>query len=499
LKVDLFDFNKFIEVNSVQEVKNPITFEKGNNPTEDGLLSYTIFGLPGSYDRKTIFGYIDLKKRFVHPLVYKMLLRMNKKFRKVIDGSSAFVITNGELVEDNENGKTGITWLYENFDKLKFKENDSFSRNNRVALLNNVPKNELFIDKYLVIPAFYRDMELKNGRINSDKINNMYTALISLTLSNNNEFEFMGYLTESKIQDQLVELYEYLIHYLEKKQGLIKNGLLGKTVDYSVRSVISAGRVNSNSPEDQLVKFSYTGIPLPHLCNLFFPFFVYEIQSWAEEVFSTVIEFKAIDNRKNKKKKSDSKSKLNSSLDFLPLSNIDGNESNIRSISGDIRNLIFVNPMEAFTSTKIENMLNLFINSPESRLDPIKLNAKIIETGEIVTTELHIYFDELRRRFTLLDLIFIIAHRVCENKHVYVTRFPVENHQSIFPTRIKILSTYETTTVTIANKYFKNYPLISIDKEYPDRFNKAGIHYVDTIIPHNSTLQSLGADFDGKN
>lgn len=53
MKIDIFDFNKFIELNAVKEVTSPIVFARGGNPDPDGLLSNIIFG-------------IDTKSRKIH-------------------------------------------------------------------------------------------------------------------------------------------------------------------------------------------------------------------------------------------------------------------------------------------------------------------------------------------------------------------------------------------------------------------------------------------------
>jgi len=268
LRIDICNLEKFIKVNNLEEVTNSIRFDQGWYPTEDGLLSYKIFGQAGSYDRRTIFGYIDLKGHFLHPLFYQRLTKMNRNFSRVIDGSGYFSINEkGELVADNENGNTGIAWLYDNFKKLKFKKSGSGERDRTIDLLNKMDTDEIFVSKWLVIPAYYRDsniQKLNHGKVSEDDINKMYAKLIELAGSNS-EFDFMGYMTESRLQKQLVEIYDYLTSYIKGKTGLLKNNLLGKTVDYSTRGVISAGRVNSNKPADQLVKFTYTGIPLSHL------------------------------------------------------------------------------------------------------------------------------------------------------------------------------------------------------------------------------------------
>lgn len=460
MKMDICDLNKFIQINSLKEVSNPITLEPGNYPTKDGLLSYDIFGLAGSYDRRTVFAYIDLKKKFLHPLLYKILTGMNRKITKVLDGSGYFKIVNGDLVEDNENGNTGIEWFYNNFEKLNFSKGESFKRNSKITLLETLKKNEIFCDKWLVIPANHRDVNLtktKHGKISQDKLNNLYTGLISLCQSSDDEFDFMGYITESKIQLKLVEIYEYLIQFIEKKEGLFKHDLLGKTVDYCTRSVISAPRVNSQTVDSQLIKFTYTGIPLSHICNLFYPYFQYEIKNFFEEYFSTVQEYIA--------------------------------DNGIK--------VYFDNPMSNFTPEKIKQMLNLFIKSPSNRLDRIYVPVKFINKNNKEVKKmaaLNMFKDELKRPFLLLDLIYLMADRIVHDKHVYVSRYPIENYQSIYPSRIKIITTYKTQEMNISNRYFPDYPLIA---NYTDTSDKNFINFIDTVLPHATYLESLGADFDG--
>ena len=454
MKIDICNLEKFIKVNNLQEVTNPIRFDQGWYPTDDGLLSYKIFGQVGSYDRKTIFGYIDLKGHFLHPLFYQRLSKMNRNFIRVIDGSGYFSINEkGELVADNENGNTGIDWLYDNFKKLKFKKSGSGERDRTIDLLNTMDIDEIFVKYWLVIPAYLRDsniQKLDHGKVSEDEINKMYANLISLA-SSNSDFDFMGHVTESRLQKQLVEIYDYLTSYIKGKTGLLKNHLLGKTVDYSTRGVISAGRVNSNKPADQLVKFTYTGIPLSHLCNLFYPFFQYEIDNYMRETFASVNSIKA-------------------------------NDGNYYDL---------VNPMSKFTTEKIKGLLNLYIKSPDNRLDPIMVPIRT-EEGTVREIPLNLFQDDLRRRFTLLDLIYIVAVRVCHDKHVYVTRFPIENYQSIYPSRIKIMTTYKTQQITIGSKYYDEYPVITKDVDSP--YIDENPNYIDTIIPHNTMLEALGAD-----
>ena len=134
MNVWLLPFDKFIKVNRLKEVTNAMMFDSGNVPTSDGLFSTEIFGV-STKDRKETFAYIALGLKFLNPKAYITLKRLNRNFDSVIYGTKKFVITNGQLVED-ENGNTGMKWLYDNWEKLKFPKNDSVVREERVDLLS---------------------------------------------------------------------------------------------------------------------------------------------------------------------------------------------------------------------------------------------------------------------------------------------------------------------------------------------------------------------------
>ena len=124
MKLDLMDVNKVIRLNGLSPVTNPILFETGNVPTPDGMLSLEIFGMT-SRERKENFAYIDLNDYFLHPYAYKLLLRLDRRIESVVKGTKNYIINNeGQLVVDEENGSNGCRWLYQNWDKIKFKRNE---------------------------------------------------------------------------------------------------------------------------------------------------------------------------------------------------------------------------------------------------------------------------------------------------------------------------------------------------------------------------------------
>lgn len=452
MKLDSLDIDKFVTLHACKEVSNPIFFVGGNVPTPDGLFSHEIFGRPGSKERKTIFAYINLKKKFVHPVFYKMFISMDKKVSEILSGTNFFVLTeDGKLKEDKENGKTGVTFFYQIFDKLKFENTGTFRRSNYISLLKKLKKDDIFIDKFLVIPPFLRDYD--PSKTNSfeikatDEVNDKYAKLIrfSKSLTESEAYDFMTTITESNVQNLLYEIYKYFVSKLSKKTGMIHQSLLGKGIDYATRSVISSPNMCSMTYKDLKTRFGFTGIPLSQIAVLFYPFFVKYIQDFIYERENEISFFEY------KKKKI------------------------------EIKNL-----KEQFTEEKIKKDIALYIKSVESRFKTITVKDK--EGNEY---PINLFRKELKRNFTLTDLLFVAAKDICKDKHVYITRYPVEQYQNIYPSRIAILSTTKTVPVELEDRYLPDYPLIFPDYPCEDEL------FCDTVVMNNSYLLSLGADYDG--
>ena len=160
MKIDLFDVEEFVKMNHLEEVTSPILFEYGFTPDPKGLVSNEIFGVT-TKSRKETFAYIDLHGHFFNPHIYKAIRRMYRNIDDIINGNKFYSIdTDGHLIED-ENGDTGIDFLYNNWEKINWKkEKDKKSsgmRYERESLLSHFKKNEIFMKYQIVIPPFYRE------------------------------------------------------------------------------------------------------------------------------------------------------------------------------------------------------------------------------------------------------------------------------------------------------------------------------------------------------
>jgi len=459
MKVDLFDISKFVSLNNLQAVTNPIYLNPDKTPTEDGIFSYNIFGFPGSRERKENFAYIELNAHVFHPFIYKQLVTMERKIQYIVESSKNYLVSkSGELIEDEENGYTGIEWLYKVWDSIKFKKGDSETRKTKLSILNKLSKNEIFVNKWIVMPAMYRDLNFANlgsGRISMEEINEYYIKILntSKALDRPDAISFLTNSTLLRMQGVLVELYEHLISKPTGKNGYVRQYMIGKNIDYSARAVISttnAGRAETYN--DMEIPFSYIGLPIHIICGCFKPFVLKAIR----EIVGSKLE---------------GKTKL-----------LYGG----KVISGDSINA------ESFSDSAIDKMITLFEKSQEDRFNTI-----YIEDEEGKKKELMMYSKTLERPMTIADLLFLACHRIIEDKHVVVTRYPIISHQSTNPLKIKIVSTEKTMTMdfdkTAPEAGKKSF--YSKIENYPDINSK---HlWRDAAIFDNNLTHAYGADFDG--
>lgn len=494
MKLDLFNIDSFIKANHCQEVTSPIFFQYDGNPTPDGLFSYDIFGMSDD-DRKNRFAYIDLHGHFLHPLIFIMMMGRMGSLRDILYGKKYAIIADKkvQIVNSEFRGaETGLSFFYDHFDDIDWineldeVEIDSIDKKTRLKFLKSLTKDVFFVDKWLVLPPFYRDQSSTN-RSMGDEINKLYKELISKarSLKSGFSFELFGDETKLRMQNILKDLFYTTLApasgkhlMLEKgktegtlagsgKNSMIRKHLLGKTVDWTASAVITSPQNNkANTASEKPVPFGYSAFPLATLLSMFQPFFV---------AFG-----------------------------------VDTLESLLTTFASDFANEIKRINVAQFNSEEVGKMVSLFVKAPDHRFSPIEFKY-ISKDGKNVSRAIKIYEfknekdalngeNALERPLTIADFFYIAANTdVLRDKHVYVTRYPIANFQNIYPCRIKVLSTAKTRHVFIkvANKYadeiyeFEDYPTI---RGYGSNLDS---QFYDVMICGNVYLASLGGDYDG--
>lgn len=473
MKVDLLNIDEFSKINNLSEVTSPILFQRGGIPHSEGLISNEIFGI-NPRDRKGTFAYIPLHGHYFHPHVYKAIKRMFRNIENIVNGEKYFKIdSDGRLIE-SEDGETGIDFLYKNWKKINWKKYDDADsdgmRAERERLLSG-PLNEIFMDKQIVIPAFYRDIKTEDGNTGgeTDNINNLYIRLIRLasTVKEQAMFDFQFNSTNYVIQNTIVEIYDHFKNKLEKKKGLIRKYLMGKNVDYCTRVVITAPSYHANTADDMFVSFQYTAVPMAQICSLIYPF----ILKWCKDFF----EKEVIDKQHSLFTYGDNDTRSEDSIKLK-------------------------NPEGYFSEKYIKKLIDSFIKDPESRFNPIQLPTANGEKKYLglrgMKTDGYSTIEEaaiINRRMTVTDLLYMACEYCCKDKHIKITRYPILDEYSMAMSRIRVMSTSKTMPVSISGNIYKYYPVVEPGIET----RLIGTLFNDALQLSHAYLKGLDGDYDG--
>jgi hypothetical protein len=265
MQTRLLNANKMIRNKHILEVTSQNVGGPGS------LFDPNIFGYGEA--TATTFGFIRLHGPVVHPLLYAISSRLWRDLPLIISGNKRFIIDeSGDLIPD-ENGDTGLTWLYNNFDKInlsKLKTDDRTKLTTRKMKIayDKLTRDEFFIDKIIVKPLHYRDLDTESDSIKMDELNQMYIDLLKAA-----EFRkrvmFESNWNDMKMQGIVNNIFEYFKKATnDKKTGLLKSSAMGRVVDNSIRLVITAPEVrNKDIIGKARHKLDHASIPLHHFLN----------------------------------------------------------------------------------------------------------------------------------------------------------------------------------------------------------------------------------------
>ena len=476
----LLDIEDFIKKNDVKEISNPIFFNQNKLPTSDGLLSNEIFGITKE-ERANRFGYIDLHGTFLHPLVYKVWSALDKNVKSIVHGIDNFVIdSNGQFKQD-PNGKTGIKFLKDNINKIKIRSTDSTKRDRVIEFLN-ISKPLMFITKYPVIPAFYRDVNTEGGKVGVGDINKYYNSIIiaSKALAEAQDYGLsISNSQAGRMQEMLLQVYNYFGAGnpdakgsgvgMPSKFGIIRRANLSKTTDYSSRLVITSPELKVEKLDDIEADMDYSVVPLASLSINFLPYMIFWLRNFFENEFSTRTTY------------------------------------TVHMKDGKVKEIPIQDYQIAFSDERIKDEINRFAHGYSNRFIPVKvptldkkLNVYMHFKGRASTSPDDTEQGEIiNRRLTWCDLLFMAASEVTADKHILITRYPIDSFYNQFPTKVKVQSTIETEPMTVVSagmkKFYKKYPKIREEDIEKDTSNK----FIDSLNMCNGYLDSIGGDYDG--
>lgn len=409
LRLEIMDVDRFVVANECKAVTNPVFFVRNNIPTDDGLLSNTIFGITME-DRAGTYAYIDLGGWFIDPSCYKTWIRMDSHIKEVIHGLDTYIVNEkGEIVPDPK-GSNGIDFLRKNINKIKFKSTDSIKRDLKIKYLEK-NKNRMFINKYLVIPPFYRDTNTgKNGTVGVGGVNVLYRNLMlavqALNSTQDYGFDNTGTL-RARIQEILMSIYDWFcgntnasMNNVEPgigiagKKGVLRMANMSKTTNYSSRMVIAAPELKAETVDDMMVTQDRTALPLAACLANYRNYILFHAKRFFENEFIGNEQYPVI--RKNGKR------------EYV----------NVKD------------PLIEFSDEKIKREMDRFLHGYNNRFVPIEVP---LEDGTKVYMRFKGRFKGVGedpesicdRRLTWCDVFYICAVEASRDKNILITRYPI--------------------------------------------------------------------------
>jgi len=473
--ISLLVLNKKV-ISMLGEVKSLAIFEANSkNLDPDGLFSTDIFGPIGSEKRNTTPGYIDIKIKVMHPLIYKYVTALKSMYAGIMERKVYAVWDDKEkdfILSDEENGDTGYDFFLEHADDINFLDNKSDMRESRIEVIKKYGINNTLLDKWLVLPAGLRDYTVnENNQPSEDEINGVYRKLMNLTrLFNNTDLSKNDMIvinpTKIKIQKVLVDIYEHFISLLDGKNKFIEGKWAKRAISFGTRNVITSLPISINNLDDPAPGFNDTTVGIyqyaisisPITKNKLHNVFISRIMN-DETTIARLIDPKTMKS-KNIEIKPDTK---NTWMSY------DGLDSILHKMEQDIIKKQYVIIDGCYPAL-------VYNNHKEVKL--------IFNTDEIT--------DDMKpshiKPITYLEMLYLAIHDTSKNRYSTFTRYPVAALGGIYTTKV-----YIKTTVKASKLKFTDNMTTYVLPEYPILSEEV----YNSMSPHNSRLGRLVGDFDG--
>lgn len=456
----------------------------GGNFHDDGLFSVLTFGRVGDELRDKKFGYIPLRLPILHPTLYQRLVRLKSLYGEILSGTG-FGKWNPDLKDferaDALTGETGYTFFMSHWDEFQPAYTGSATRDQRVKTILTY-KDQAFLSHMLVLPAGLREAEVgSDGRTTMDEVNELYQKLLiqtrNLPESSPKNDDLTPYdRSRYGIQLTLVAIVEYFEKMISGKKGFSQGRFASRRVFDGTRGVISSSDTASvDLGQPNHPGFNDTVLGMYQTAKAVQPKAVYYLKtSILGEVFDTA-------------------------SDQVELINPDTYRKEWVTVTPDI--------VDHYTTPEgLERFIDE-ISVPEKRHRPVTVEGYyigLVYADDQANFRVFRDIDELPDTFdsrfvrplTYLELIYLAGYRHWNKNAAFVTRYPVENFLSSYPSKIYV----KTTSVgDLRYELGPDWTRLGDDYralEYP-RFDGEATTYHDSVSISPSRLAPLGGDFDG--
>lgn len=485
--VSLLDVNGYIKHHNIQPVTALSIHEPSSNTfSENGLFSEQIFGAVGSTERLVTFGYINLNTKVLQPLIYKNVVKLGALYEEILAGTGYAIFDQTTRnfvradVEKNEDAKTGYTFFMSHFNDIEFERNDSRIRSDRIDLIEKY-RSITFCERILVLPAGLRDLEEEQGNITTDDINKLYQTLLSYSFAlppgvSSSIYDGVRF----KLQQKVVEIYNYIENILTGKKGFIQGSWAGRRVAGGTRNVITAAAYSTITPNDpQAIQPDESKLGLYQTMKGMQPLVVHHVRT---KFFSPI---------------------FGQDSNVIALTNPQTFQLEYREVSNQELNKFDTTPA-------IESWISKFRNA-DIRFNPITVKdttgknyylCMVYDTGSEISLFRNV--DEFEkvygkpldkkkiRPLTWCEMFYMSTYAASKGKHVFITRYPVIQDESCYPTKIHLCTTTPARIIKLVRSIDEELPVM----EYP-QYPILGQPFMDSIALGASRLVGLGGDFDG--
>lgn len=453
-----------------------------NNFHDEGLFSIPTFGRVGSDVRDKNFSYIDIKTTVLHPVFYTRLVKLKGLYEGIMSGKE-FATWDDKIKDfvkaDELDGDTGYAFFMEHWKKIVFTTTSSPLRDDRIKLIYTY-KDVALVDKVLVLPAGLRDFEIDDaGRQKYDDVNNLYFRILSIsnTIVSTNVSENLPILNNPRYSLQLVfnEIYDHFQTILSGKTGFLQTKWGSRRIFNGTRNVIS-----SMDPSCDILGapnqpgFTDTVVGIYQLCKAVLPLTIFNLKnSILQDIFNEP---------------------------GRPINLIDKKTLNVESVKIPTDIFDQWNTMEG-----LEKVIN-GMSETQLRHRPLEIEGRYLALIYIGPDKSFKIFNDISTLpksrdiknvfpLNLVQLIYLSGYKKWNTLKGLVTRYPITGIDSIYPCTI-----YVKTTIKGEIRYElnDNWELDEESLANPAvEFPKEPYNYLDTLIPHHTRLQGMGADFDG--
>lgn len=477
----LFNIDLILGLKEKKKFIKPITslhiFEPSSTIfKKDGLFSLDIFGPIGSDSRSRLISYINLNIPIMHPLIYQTYIKLKGFYGEILSGKAYATFDNKTKdfipLPREQGGQTGYTFFINHMENIKFEDRQSESRKYRIKLIEKYGKKEHMFTEWIVLPAGLRDYTVSaDGRPSEDEINSLYRKLLATSnmLLNNNITEDNQTLFDPvrfRIQKTVFELYSHIITLLDGKSKFIQNQWVKRAIKDGTRNVITSHpTLVKDLDAENKISSNHTIVGLYQFVKSIRPLTINKVLTkFSSKIFNQYSSEVKLVNPKTMK------------YETYEI----GVEHRDEWLSSDginkIMNKLKLTPVLT-SPIEIEGKYLLLIYDNGTDIKVLYNNGDIEELDS-----------KYVRPITYSELFYLAIEDVSTTTPAFVTRYPVIEKGSIYPSYMYCKTTLNGREV--------NYQDGLIEKklyEYPD----LNYDWVKSLTPNVNRLEGIQGDFDG--